>query len=132
MKNLWICSVLLLAITANAGETPAVVYIINPANGAVVESPVLVSFGLRGLGVAPAGVEREGTGHHHLLVNFDSLPSKGEPLGTNVKHFGGGQTETLLELPPGKHSLQLIMGDHLHIPLDPQLVSEKIIIEVIK
>ncbi len=135
MKSLWTysvltCSLLLFSLALEAHEAPAKVYIISPVNGETVESPVLVRFGLQGIGVAPAGVERQGTGHHHLLVNFKTLPEAGQPLGKDVKHFGGGQTEVLLELPPGKHSLQLIMGDHLHVPLEPSLVSEKIIIEV--
>lgn len=130
MKCLWICIGLLVAISIDAAETPATVYIISPADGDSLESPVLVQFGLRGLGIAPAGIEHKNSGHHHLLINHDSLPAKGQPLGNNVKHFGGGQTEALLDLPPGKYSLQLIMGDHLHIPLDPLVVSEKITIKV--
>lgn len=108
------------------------VYIITPKNGEVTESPVTVRFGLSGMGVAPAGVERESTGHHHLLVDVAELPPAGQPIpaDANHRHFGGGQTETELELPPGKHSLQLIMGDFAHRPGDPALVSERIEITV--
>lgn len=130
MKALLILTSLLFVLPTGAAEAPASVYIISPSNDESVQSPFMVRFGLRGLGVAPAGVEREGTGHHHLLVNFDTLPDTDKPLGADVKHFGGGQTEVLLDLAPGKHSLQLIMGDHLHIPLDPLVVSKKIVIEV--
>ncbi len=95
---------------------------------------VTVKFGLSGLGVAPAGVEKPNTGHHHLLIDVDAPTGTtlAEPLpaDAHVKHFGGGQTETTLELPPGRHTLQLIVGDANHIPHDPPLESEKIAIEV--
>ncbi|EDY85846.1 Rod shape-determining protein RodA [gamma proteobacterium HTCC5015] len=80
--------------------------------------------------MAPAGVEKANTGHHHLLVDFESLPPLDRPLGADVKHFGGGQTETTIDLKPGEHTLQLILGDHLHIPHNPAVVSEKITITV--
>jgi len=130
MKSLLILTSIFFSLAVGAEEAPATVYIISPADGEQIEGPVLVRFGLKGLGVAPAGVEHSGTGHHHLLINMDTLPALDQPLGKNVRHFGGGQTEALLDLPPGRHSLQLIMGDHLHIPLKPLLVSEKIYIEV--
>ncbi|MDI3323311.1 DUF4399 domain-containing protein [Pontibacterium granulatum] len=105
-------------------------YIVTPTDGATVPSTFKVVFGLRGMGVAPAGVEREKTGHHHLLVDMEQLPPLDQPLGKEVKHFGGGQTETTLTLPPGQHTLQLILGDHQHKPHEPPLVSERITIEV--
>lgn len=105
-------------------------YIVTPADGATVSSTFKVVFGLNGMGVAPAGVERDKTGHHHLLVDMEQLPPLDQPLGKEVKHFGGGQTETTLTLPPGKHTLQLILGDHLHKPHNPPVVSERITIEV--
>lgn len=105
-------------------------YIVEPEDGAVVSSPVTVRFGLSEMGVAPAGVEKENTGHHHLLVDHESLPALDRPLGPDVQHFGGGQTETTLELEPGEHTLQLILGDHLHIPHNPPVVSEKVTITV--
>ena len=115
-----------------ASPAGAAAYIIEPANGAAVSSPVRIVFGLRGAGVAPAGVEREGAGHHHLLVDAELPANLGLPLpnNDNYRHFGGGQTETSIELPPGQHTLQLVLGDELHIPHDPPIVSERITIEV--
>ena len=106
-------------------------YIISPQDGATVSSPVTVIFGLEGLGVAPAGVEKAKTGHHHLIIDAD-LPSLTDPVPSddNYRHFGGGQTETIIELAPGSHKLQLIMGDQNHIPHDPPVASEKITITV--
>lgn len=108
----------------------AAVYIVSPANGEVVTSPVKVVFGLSGMGVAPAGTEKKHTGHHHLLVNGKKLPAMDKRMGKEVKHFGGGQTETTLELPSGKHTLQLILGDKGHVPHQPPLVSEVVMIVV--
>jgi hypothetical protein len=84
------------------------------------------------MGVAPAGTDRPATGHHHLLIDADSLPPLDKPLPNdgNHRHFGGGQTETVVDLPPGRHTLQLILGDKDHIPHDPPLVSERIVITV--
>lgn len=108
------------------------VYFIEPADGAVVENPVRVVFGLRGMGVAPAGIEYENTGHHHVLIDVDELPPPGQPIPADDQHvhFGGGQTEATLELEPGTHTLQLLVGDHLHRPSDPPLASERITITV--
>ena len=110
----------------------AMVYFLSPANGATVSSPVTIRFGLRGMGVAPAGVTNPNTGHHHLLVDVDTLPPDNLPLpnDANHRHFGLGQTETELTLPPGQHTLQLVLGDALHIPHQPPVVSEKITITV--
>jgi len=109
----------------------AMAYIIEPADGAVVTSPVRVVFGLKGAGVAPAGVPREGAGHHHLLIDTD-LPDLDLPVPNdeNHRHFGGGQTETEIELAPGTHTLQLLLGDERHIPHEPPIMSERITIEV--
>jgi hypothetical protein len=84
------------------------------------------------MGVAPAGVEKAATGHHHLLIDLDTLPDPGKPLPADDhhKHFGGGQTETTVDLAPGQHTLQLIMGDHNHVPHDPPVVSDRITITV--
>lgn len=122
----------LQAIESAVSSSPegASVYIITPKDGETVTGPVTVKFGLRGMGVAPAGTVKENTGHHHLLVNADSLPVAGQPMGKEVKHFGGGQTETVLDLPKGEHTLQLLLGNHLHIPHNPLVVSEKITIIV--
>jgi len=123
---------------APAARTPsppgAEVYIISPKDGAKVKSPVLVQFGLKGMGIAPAGVKFDNTGHHHLLLDTDPPADLGTPLPKTDKilHFGKGETETSLTLPPGKHTLQLILGDQSHIPHDPPLISKKITITVAK
>ncbi len=142
-----IASVLLLLLPGavlaqqQAAELPrtpapegAEVYILSPEDGAEVSSPFTVRFGLRGMGVAPAGVQHPNTGHHHLLIDVDELPPENLPLPTTdqVRHFGAGQTETELDLPPGRHTLQLVLGDHLHIPHDPPVMSEKITITVVE
>lgn len=109
----------------------AKVYFIEPANGATVASPVTVKFGLTGMGVAPAGIEKEKTGHHHILIDTKLAdPSAPLPADDNHKHFGGGQTETKLELKPGTHTLQLLVGDHNHVPHDPPITSDVITITV--
>lgn len=110
------------------------VYFITPKDCGTVESPVTVKFGLEGMGVAPAGIKFGKTGHHHLLINIgdEEMPAMDRPLpaGDRIIHFGGGETETVLELPPGEHTLQLVLGDYLHIPHDPPLMSERITITV--
>jgi hypothetical protein len=111
----------------------AEVYLISPADGAHVHSPVTVRFGLKGLGIAPAGIKFDNTGHHHLLVDTDLAEVKLDaplPASDKVLHFGKGQTETDLKLAPGKHTLQLLFADYLHIPLQPTLTSKKITITV--
>lgn len=110
----------------------ALTYFLSPANGATVTSPVTIRFGLRGMGVAPAGVTAPNTGHHHLLVDVDTLPPDNLPIpnDANHRHFGLGQTETELTLEPGQHTLQLVLGDHLHIPHQPPVRSERITITV--
>jgi hypothetical protein len=107
------------------------VYIIEPANGASVSSPVTVKFGLSGMGVAPAGVEKANTGHHHLLID-QKLEDKSSPIPADDKHvhFGGGQTEASVKLTPGQHTLQLYLGDHNHVPHQPPVASEVITITV--
>ena len=130
---------LLLIALAAAGPatagTPAPagaeVYFISPADGDVVQGPVTVRFGLRNMGVAPAGVQVPDTGHHHLLVDAD-LPPAGQPIPNDERHrhFGKGQTETVLELAPGPHTLQLLLGDFAHVPHDPPIASKKISITV--
>jgi Domain of unknown function (DUF4399) len=141
MKTLsWICAaaaVLTLNLAGAADQPPAAsdasVYIIAPANGAKLHGPVTVQFGLKGMGIAPAGVKFDNTGHHHLLIDTDLADIKmNEPLPATdkIKHFGKGQTETVLTLPPGKHSLQLLFADYLHTPMNPPLVSKRITITV--
>lgn len=111
----------------------AKVYFISPQDGETISGKVKIKFGLSGMGVAPAGVERDNTGHHHLLIDTDtSSLDLGQPLPASdkVKHFGGGQTETEIELPSGEHTLQLLLGNHLHVPHDKPVISEKIKITV--
>lgn len=116
--------------TKNPSDAAATLYIISPKDGDEVTSPVTVVFGLKGMGVAPAGVEKDNTGHHHLLIDQKELPTEGIPMGADVKHFGGGQTQADVELSSGEHTLQLILGDMAHVPLSPALTSEKITIKV--
>lgn len=130
------CGVLALAMScasAIASADDARVYIISPQDGESVQSPVTVRFGLSGMGVAPAGIERAGTGHHHLLIDVAELPALDKPLPNDERHrhFGGGQTEATIELAPGKHTLRLIFADHNHVPHDPPLISEEVTITVL-
>jgi hypothetical protein len=133
----------LLAAFATAGmtlasaQTPspagAKVYFINLRDGAEVTSPFLVQFGLTGMGIAPAGVEKPNTGHHHLLIDTrltaDQI-KEAIPVDDNHKHFGGGQTEAMVTLPKGQHTLQLVLADWTHIPHVPPVMSEPITITV--
>lgn len=107
-------------------------YFISPKDGEVVGKEVTVRFGLRGMGVSPAGTMKEGTGHHHLLIDTDGLPPLDMPIPADAKHvhFGGGQTETTITLTPGEHTLQLDLADALHMQFDPPVVSKKITITV--
>ena len=109
------------------------VYFINLQNGDVLKSPFLVQFGLAGKGIAPAGVDVQNTGHHHLLINVDEIDySSPIPSTSQQLHFGLGQTETNLDLPSGKYKLQLILGDKHHVPHQPPLVSEIIELTVME
>lgn len=136
-----------LVLTASigwaGGETPAnpdaEVYFINLEDGQTVSSPFRVKFGLRGMGVAPAGADQEMTGHHHLFINRPPLGegedgadelANGIPSDENHIHFGGGQTETELDLPPGQHTMQLVLGDAGHVPHSTPIVSNLITITV--
>jgi len=109
----------------------AAVYFIAPQDGAELSSPVTVRFGLRGMGVAPAGIAFPEAGHHHLLIDAE-LPPLDQPIPADARHvhFGKGQTEATIELSAGKHTLQLLLGDHLHRPHQPPVVSERITITV--
>ena len=120
------------ALPRSPAAAGAKVYFISPAQGDTVPRTFTVRFGLTGMGIAPAGIQLEHTGHHHLLVDVDPLPPEGLPLPNDARHihFGKGHTETTLTLEPGKHTLQLILGDHLHIPHQPPVVSEKITVMV--
>jgi hypothetical protein len=115
-------------VAATSGSS---VYFINLKNGDTVSSPFNVQFGLRGMGVAPAGVEKAATGHHHLLIDVAELDiNAGIPMSDNHRHYGAGQTEVTLALKPGAHSLQLVLGDQNHIPHHPVLMSERITVTV--
>lgn len=120
------------ALPTHKAPADAHAYIISPSDGASVGRDVTVRFGLSGMGVAPAGVEKENTGHHHLLIDVATLPAAGQPIPSDAhhKHFGGGQTETVLHLLPGTHTLQLELGDANHVPFEPPVVSKKITIHV--
>lgn len=108
----------------------AMVYIIFPEDGAVVSDTFIVRFGLKGMGIAPAGTAVANTGHHHLLVDAETLPPLDQPMLDQVQHFGLGHTESFITLPPGEHTLQLILGDKFHTPHDPPLIGERITIIV--
>jgi hypothetical protein len=108
----------------------ASVYIISPKDGDIVAETFTIKFGLQGMGVSPAGFDKKNTGHHHLLIDAKKLPDLDKPMGGEVKHFGGGQTQTEITLAKGKHTLQLILGDHKHMPHSPAVVSKKITVTV--
>jgi hypothetical protein len=137
MRALLIAALALSATSAWAQErTPspagAEVYFISPKDGATVKSPVTVQFGLKGMGIAPAGMKFENSGHHHLVIDSEPPADQNMPLPTTEKllHFGKGQTEASVTLPPGKHTLQLVLGDQNHTPHNPPVVSKKITITV--
>jgi hypothetical protein len=143
LTSLALAALLTAATPVLAERTPAPegaeVYFVNLEDGSTVQSPVTVVFGLSGMGVAPAGVEKDMTGHHHLLIDRppygeaegdDESAANGLPADDNHKHFGGGQTEVTIDLAPGTHTLQLVLGDHFHVPHDPPVVSEVISITV--
>lgn len=109
----------------------AEVYFIEPADGATLPTTFTVKFGLKNMGVAPAGTDMAATGHHHLLIDQD-LPPFDQPMGGDIMHFGGGQTETEITLPPGPHSLRLLVGDKNHVPHDPPVYSEQIDITTVE
>ncbi|MBV8342628.1 MAG: DUF4399 domain-containing protein [Gammaproteobacteria bacterium] len=123
----------LLAQERTPAPHGAKVFIISPKNGATVHNPFLVKFGLKGMAIAPAGTKAENSGHHHLLIDTDPPTDMSVPLpaiADKVVHFGKGQTETTLTLPPGKHTLQLEFADALHVPHNPPVISKKITVTV--
>lgn len=132
--TLWL---LLTSLSAMAHSPPpnARVFFVGIEDGAVVESPFKVKFGIEGFGITPAGTEgkiRHKAGHHHLLIDVDKPPDLDNPIPRDEHHlhFDQGETEAVLELPPGKHTLQLLLGDEDHEPQDPALMSEKITVRV--
>ena len=129
------CLLAAFALAADRLAPPAgaEVYFIAPQNGAKLHSPVTIKFGLKGMGIAPAGIKFDNTGHHHLLVDTDFSELKLDapmPATDKIVHFGKGQTETTLTLAPGKHTLQLVFAGYLHQSFDPPLHSKKITITV--
>jgi hypothetical protein len=126
-----ICLVGATVFTAARSVLAAEAYLISPQDGQTVTSPFVVRFGLRGMGVAPAGIDMPGTGHHHLIIDAPLPPARQPvPFDEQHKHFGKGQTETELSLPPGEHTLQLILGGHTHVPHEPPVASGRIRIRV--
>lgn len=138
MKRVSFVLLCLLGTAALAATTPrtpspkgAEVYIISPKDGDTVSSPVVVRFGLKGMGVAPAGAQSPNTGHHHLLINTTyTTMDRSIPKDDRHIHFGGGQTEVEVTLPAGRHRLQLLLGDYLHVPHNPPVMSKPITITV--
>jgi hypothetical protein len=118
-------------ITRTPAPEGAEVYFIEPADGASVPTTFRVKFGLRNMGVAPAGTDKPATGHHHLLID-QGLPPLDQPMGGDIMHFGGGQTEAEVTLEPGAHTLQLLVGDMNHVPHDPPVHSEQITVTVVE
>ncbi len=143
LSTAFVTAFLAMTSVAYAGDTPApdgaTVYFVNLKDGDTVTSPFKVIFGLTGMGIAPAGVEADNTGHHHLLINRPPL-GEGEdgaeefdlalPADENHRHFGKGQTETVLDLPSGSHTLQMVLGDWSHVPHKTPITSEVINITV--
>lgn len=136
MRKIALLILATVAVFSSAqAQTPtaenAELYFISPKDGDAVSNPITVRFGLKNMGIAPAGIQIENTGHHHLLIDTD-LPSWDLPIINDDKHrhYGLGQTETTLELPPGAHTLQLLLGDFAHMPHSPPIASKRITITV--
>jgi hypothetical protein len=122
-----------VALGETAAPPNAAVYIISPKDGDTVTGPFKVQFGLSGMGVAPAGVDKPNTGHHHLIIDTALTPEELKaPIASDAKHvhFGGGQTETMVTLAPGQHTLQLVLGDWTHVPFSPPIMSPVISVTV--
>ena len=126
-----------LAASGASAQTPspagAAVYFINLKDGDTVSGPFKVQFGLSGMGVAPTGTQTPNTGHHHLIIDTQLSPEQLKeaiPVDPQHRHFGGGQTETTLTLPPGQHTLQLVLGDWSHVPHVPPVMSPVIDVTV--
>lgn len=119
---------------AHKAKKSAEVFIANLEDGAVVQSPVQIEFGARHIEIAPVGVNIHRSGHHHLLINVDEPEAMDDviPFDANHRHFMNGETEAVIELPPGEHTLQLVLGDEEHLPWAEHLVSERITITVVE
>jgi hypothetical protein len=131
-----LAALMLLPAHAYAQDTPApkdaYLYIISPQDGAIIKGALLCRFGLRNMYVVPAGNDSAKSGHHHLLVDVDAPLDPDEPIPLDKRHihFGEGETEALIELPPGRHTLQLVLGDAKHYPFKPPITSKKVTIWV--
>ena len=128
-----ICYLLIFILFSSfTSSSEAQLYFIEPKNGSTVKGPVKIVFGLSGMGIAPAGIDFPNTGHHHLLIDLEKLPdlSKPIPADKNHIHFGKGQTEVFIDLPKGKRSLQLLLGNYIHVPHKVPVISDKIQIYV--
>lgn len=124
-----------LAADRKRAPDGAQVYIIWPRDGQTIQGAFWLRMGLTNvMGIAPAGVAKDNTGHHHVLVDTDLPANMDEtiPNDKNHLHFGAGQTEARLDLPPGRHTLQLILGDENHVPFEPPIVSKKITVNVVQ
>ena len=121
-----------LASAATPAPKGAEVFIVSPEDGATVSQEFKVKFGVKDVALAPAGDVTKNTGHHHLLIDVDQMPAAGAPIpnDANHMHFGKAQTEATIKLAPGKHTLQLELGDKNHMAFDPPIVSKKITINV--
>lgn len=121
-----------LSYAADKPAPKAKVFIVEPANGARVPTTFTVKFGATGVEIAPAGTNKPNSGHHHLLIDTDTLPDFHAPLPASptLIHFGKAQTEAQITLTPGKHTLQLVLGDYMHVPGDSPVISEKITVNV--
>ncbi len=128
-----LCALSAVALARTPAPKDAYLYIIWPNDGQTIRGAFWCRFGLRNMGVAPAGVSKENAGHHHVLIDTDvSQLDLNEPIPADHTHvhFGAGQTEARLDLPPGRHTLQLVLGDAEHVPFNPPVVSRKITITV--
>ena len=123
-----------LIIAASQSKDGSLVYLISPKDGQIVQNPITLSFGLKGMNLAEAGIDRPYTGHHHLLINVDQLPDMNLPIPSDDQHihFGKGQDSAVINLKPGEYTLQLLFADYLHVPHDKPLISKKISIKVIE
>ena len=137
MRFILICIILFFVSPASSNDGQHSnknkrIFFINLSDGESVTSPVTVQFGINGMSIVPAGINKPMSGHHHLLINLENLPDMTKPIPAdkNHLHFGKGQTETIIELPKGKHSLQLLLGNYIHVPHKVPFLSEKIVIIV--
>ena len=133
MRFILICMILFFVspVSSNDGQHSNKnkrIFFTNLSDGESVTSPVTVRFGIKGMSIVPAGIDKPMSGHHHLLINLENLPDMTMPIpdDKNHLHFGKGQTETIIELPKGKHSLQLLLGNYMHVPHKVPFLSEKI------